>query len=62
MLLNVSKKQSGIYKCEATEELPTLETKYDVAPMTVVGKIYYYFSSILDRLNITLNKTYFHLE
>ena len=37
MLLNVSRYQTGIYKCEATEELPTLETEAQQAHMMVVG-------------------------
>lgn len=37
MLLNVSRNQSGPYKCEASEELPTLETRAQQAHMMVVG-------------------------
>ncbi|XP_033208434.1 uncharacterized protein LOC117167539 isoform X2 [Belonocnema kinseyi] len=36
MLLNVSRNQSGPYKCEASEELPTLETRAQQAHMMVV--------------------------
>ncbi|XP_043481542.1 uncharacterized protein LOC122510743 isoform X2 [Leptopilina heterotoma] len=36
MLLDVSRNQTGIYKCEATEEFPTLETRTQQSYMMVV--------------------------
>ncbi|XP_033208680.1 uncharacterized protein LOC117167676 isoform X2 [Belonocnema kinseyi] len=36
VLLNVTRNQSGMYKCEASEELPLLETRAQQASMMVV--------------------------
>ncbi|XP_051174278.1 uncharacterized protein LOC127289984 isoform X2 [Leptopilina boulardi] len=36
MLLDVSRNQTGMYKCEATEELPTLETRTQQSFMMVI--------------------------